>query len=134
VYDGLHDGASGFLLKDTLIADLLSAIRVVVAGDSVVAPSATGRLIERLVEPGALPARVGAQRLAALSDREREVLALLARGLSNAEVDAWYSGRAHRHGGNAQAVMRPTGSRSGSARLIPARSTTSPPTPTAPPR
>jgi DNA-binding NarL/FixJ family response regulator len=86
VYAGLRAGASGFLLKDLLTGDLLSAIRVVVAGDAVVAPSATRRLIERYLDPGRLAEPDAEQRLAVLTEREREVLALLARGMSNAEV------------------------------------------------
>ena len=88
VYAGLRAGASGFLLKDALAADLVSAIRAVVAGDAVVAPSATRRLIERFLDSGRQPEPDAAQRLAVLTEREREVLALLARGLSNAEVAA----------------------------------------------
>jgi DNA-binding NarL/FixJ family response regulator len=86
VYAGLRAGASGFLLKDALAADLVSAIRAVVAGDAVVAPSATRRLIERFLDSGRPPEQAAAQRLAVLTEREREVLALMARGLSNAEV------------------------------------------------
>jgi DNA-binding NarL/FixJ family response regulator len=86
VYAGLRAGASGFLLKDALAADLASAIRVVVAGDAVVAPSATRRLIERFLDAGRLLEEDAAQRLAELTEREREVLALLARGMSNLEV------------------------------------------------
>jgi DNA-binding NarL/FixJ family response regulator len=86
VYAGLHAGASGFLLKDALAADLVSAIRAVVAGDAVVAPSATRRLIERFLGSGRLPEEHAEQRLAVLTEREREVLALMARGLSNAEI------------------------------------------------
>jgi len=88
VYAGLRAGASGFLLKDTLAADLVSAIRVVVAGDAVVAPSATRRLVERFLDSTPEPDRARAQSLSALTDREREVLGLLARGLSNAEIAA----------------------------------------------
>jgi len=86
VYAGLRAGASGFLLKDVLAADLVSAIRAVVAGDAVVAPSATRRLIERFLDSGHQPDQETARRLAGLTEREREVLALMARGLSNAEI------------------------------------------------
>jgi len=66
----------------------VSAIRIVVAGDAVVAPSATRRLVERFLDTTGEPDRARAQSLSALTDREREVLGLLARGLSNAEIAA----------------------------------------------
>ncbi|HET8971050.1 MAG TPA: response regulator transcription factor [Candidatus Nanopelagicales bacterium] len=85
VYDAMRAGASGFLLKDVPREELVAAVRVVARGDALLAPSVTRRLVERFVHlppPGAaLPAA-----LTALSEREREVFALLARGLSNAEI------------------------------------------------
>jgi DNA-binding NarL/FixJ family response regulator len=88
VYAGLRAGASGFLLKDTRAADLVSAIHAVLAGDAVVAPSATRRLIERYLHHTPEPDRAQARSLAALTERERDVLAKLARGLTNAEIAA----------------------------------------------
>jgi DNA-binding NarL/FixJ family response regulator len=86
LFTGLRAGASGFLLKDTLAADLIAAVRVVVSGEAVTAPSATRRLIAQfVVGPAARPAEPG-DRLRALTAREREVLTLIARGLSNAEI------------------------------------------------
>jgi len=85
VYRALRAGASGFLLKDTPPADLLAAIRVVAAGDALLAPSVTRRLIAqfaRLPEPRQRPART----LDGVTDREREVLILVARGLTNSEL------------------------------------------------
>ena len=87
VYDALAAGASGFLLKDAPPADLIAAVRIVAAGDALLAPSVTRRLIEGFVRsrPTALPA---ATRLNNLTPRETEVLTLVARGRSNAEIAA----------------------------------------------
>ncbi|GAA2359038.1 response regulator transcription factor [Dactylosporangium salmoneum] len=85
VYAALRAGASGFLLKDILAADLFSAIRVVAAGDAVVAPSATRRLLERYVPVGPA-AQAAVTDPDVLTEREREVLTYIAQGLSNAEI------------------------------------------------
>ena len=86
VYAGLRAGASGFLLKDVLAADLETAIRTVLAGDAVLAPGATRRLVDRFLDaPPPDPASQTAA-LAPLTTREREVLTLMGRGLSNAEL------------------------------------------------
>ncbi len=85
VYDALQAGASGFLLKDTLPVDLLRAISVVAAGEAMLDPSVTRRLIERFAQSPAL--RTADTRVFdGLSTREGEVLRLVARGLSNAEI------------------------------------------------
>jgi DNA-binding NarL/FixJ family response regulator len=86
VYNALSAGASGFLLKDLPPADLVSAIRVVAAGDALLAPSVTRRLIEQFAR--ARPAPEAAERLEALSERELEVLRAVAQGMSNAEIAA----------------------------------------------
>ncbi len=89
VYAALRAGASGFLLKDTPPADLLSGIRAVASGDAVVAPKVTRRLLSnyahRLPSP-ARPNRRQDERLALLTAREREVLLQVASSLSNAEI------------------------------------------------
>jgi DNA-binding NarL/FixJ family response regulator len=85
VYQALRVGASGFLLKDTPPADLLAAIRVVAAGDALLAPGITRRLIAEFARRPD-PARVAPAALDALTDREREVLGLVAHGLSNNEI------------------------------------------------
>ncbi|OLT45511.1 DNA-binding response regulator [Saccharomonospora sp. CUA-673] len=87
VYSALQAGASGFLLKDTPPDDLLSALRSVARGDAVVSPAVTRRLLDRFVDNGRMAPR-DASALDVLTDREREVLAQVARGLSNTEIAA----------------------------------------------
>jgi DNA-binding NarL/FixJ family response regulator len=85
VYEALRSGASGFLLKDGRAADLVQAVRVVAAGDALLAPSVTRKLVEDFARrPAAASARP--ERLRALTPRETEVLKLIARGMSNAEI------------------------------------------------
>jgi DNA-binding NarL/FixJ family response regulator len=89
VYAGLRAGASGFLLKDAPPTELLHAIRTIAAGEAVLAPSATRRLIDRYVaEPDHAPRRAGTDVLAELTDREREVFTLVAAARSNREIAA----------------------------------------------
>jgi DNA-binding NarL/FixJ family response regulator len=88
VYDALRAGASGFLLKDTPPADLLRAIMVVAAGDAMLDPTVTRRLIARFAEAEAPRVVTPMAAPQELSPREGEVLRLLARGLSNAEIAA----------------------------------------------
>lgn len=85
VYKALRAGASGFLLKHSPADQLVAGIRLVAAGESLLAPSITRRLIERFAHQPA-PGAARRERLAELTDREVEVLELIGRGLSNAEI------------------------------------------------
>lgn len=86
VFEGLRAGAAGFLVKDTDAAELIRAVRVVAAGEGLLSPQVTRRLIAEFATRSR--ESPGSQRLAALTAREREVVALVATGLSNAEIAA----------------------------------------------
>ena len=85
VFAALRAGASGFLLKDTRPADLLAAIRVVAAGDALLAPAVTRRLIEEFTRRPELQRRP-AEAAGEITERERDVLTLIGLGLSNTEI------------------------------------------------
>jgi DNA-binding NarL/FixJ family response regulator len=85
VYEALRSGASGFLLKDASATELANAVRLVAAGDALLAPGVTRRLIAEFARMGA-PRAPSRKQLDGLTDRESEVLALVARGMSNAEI------------------------------------------------
>ena len=85
VYAALTAGASGFLLKDTSPEQLVAAVRTVVVGDALLAPSITRRLVERFARPEPAP-DVAPEALATLTPREMEVFRLVARGMSNGEI------------------------------------------------
>lgn len=95
--DALRAGASGFLLKDAPAEELISAVRHVASGDAVLAPATTARLVQHFVDAAPKPASEGSAsegsasasaRFASLTDREREVTRLIARGLTNPEIAA----------------------------------------------
>jgi DNA-binding NarL/FixJ family response regulator len=87
VYEAMRFGASGFLLKDVRSGELVEAVRTVAAGQSLLSPAITRRLIERFVRAGP-PATRPAGAIGTLTTREREVLLLIAEGLSNTEIAA----------------------------------------------
>ncbi|WP_406295086.1 response regulator transcription factor [Embleya sp. NBC_00888] len=88
VYEALRAGASGFLLKDASAEELAHAVRVVAAGDALLAPNITKRLITEFSRLGGAPRTPLKERLGDLTERETEVLSLIAQGLSNAEIAA----------------------------------------------
>ncbi|MCA6091998.1 response regulator transcription factor [Streptomyces sp. SCA3-4] len=86
VYEALRAGASGFLLKDASAAELAQAVRVVAAGDALLAPNITKRLIAEFSRLTVTPHAPSKDRVDGLTERESEVLSLIAQGLSNAEI------------------------------------------------
>ncbi|MCX4746145.1 response regulator transcription factor [Kitasatospora sp. NBC_01287] len=84
VYAALYAGASGFLVKDTVLDEILAAIRVVAGGEALLAPGVTRRLIERFTDQA--QAAEPRRRLKGITEREREVLTLIGRGMSNSEI------------------------------------------------
>ncbi|MFF3153617.1 MULTISPECIES: response regulator transcription factor [unclassified Streptomyces] len=86
VYEALRAGASGFLLKDASADELAHAVRVVAAGEALLAPNITKRLIVEFSRISQAPRAPLKERVGALTERETEVLALIAQGLSNAEI------------------------------------------------
>ncbi|WP_372504598.1 response regulator [Streptomyces telluris] len=88
VYEALRAGASGFLLKDASAEDLAQAVRVVAAGDALLSPNITKRLISEFSRMTGAPRAPLKERVGSLTERETEVLSLVAQGLSNAEIAA----------------------------------------------
>jgi DNA-binding NarL/FixJ family response regulator len=88
VTDALRAGASGFLLKDATADQLTEAVRVIASGDAILAPSVTRRLLDQMAQDSAAAVDDGQQIRDRLSAREVDVLLLVARGLSNAEIGA----------------------------------------------
>ncbi|MFE2869737.1 response regulator [Embleya sp. NPDC059259] len=85
VYGALRAGAGGFLVKDMVLEDIIAAVRVVAAGDALIAPAVTRRLIAGFVDRAPAPTRQSRE-LDGITEREREVLTLIARGRSNGEI------------------------------------------------
>ncbi|MBF9071999.1 response regulator [Streptacidiphilus fuscans] len=88
VYEALRAGASGFLLKEASASELAQAVRVVAAGDALLAPNITKRLISEFTRMPGAPRQPTGERIGELTERETEVLSLIAQGLSNAEIAA----------------------------------------------
>jgi DNA-binding NarL/FixJ family response regulator len=86
VSQALAEGAAGFLLKDSAVDELARAVRAAAAGEAFLTPSVTRQVLDRLPAPAQPQVNAAAEQLAGLSDREREVLLLLAQGLSNAAI------------------------------------------------